>query len=57
MVLGNVPTANAYAKPNPPQAITTGTLTTIGGTAHENMSPYLAVSFCIALVGIFPPRP
>ncbi len=24
--------------------------------AHENMQPYLAVSFCIALAGIFPSR-
>ena len=23
---------------------------------HENMQPYLTVPFCIALVGIFPPR-
>lgn len=23
---------------------------------HENMSPYLAINYCIALVGIFPPR-
>lgn len=57
MVFGNVPTANAYAKANPPQGIASGTITSTGGAAHENMSPFLAVSFCIALVGIFPPRP
>jgi microcystin-dependent protein len=28
----------------------------VGGQAHENMQPYLTVSFCIALVGIFPSR-
>ncbi len=27
-----------------------------GGQAHENRSPYLVLSFCIALVGIFPSR-
>ena len=27
-----------------------------GGQAHENMQPYLAVSFCIALQGLFPSR-
>lgn len=27
-----------------------------GGQAHNNMQPYLAVSFIIALQGIFPPR-
>lgn len=55
-VFANVPTANAYAKANPPQAITNATLTPVGGQAHENMSPYLALNFCIALVGIFPSR-
>jgi microcystin-dependent protein len=25
-----------------------------GGAAHENRQPYLALNFCIALVGIFP---
>jgi microcystin-dependent protein len=24
--------------------------------AHNNMQPYLAVNFCIALQGVFPPR-
>lgn len=27
-----------------------------GGQAHENMQPYLAVNFCIALQGLFPSR-
>jgi microcystin-dependent protein len=27
-----------------------------GGSAHNNLSPYLCVSFIIALQGIFPPR-
>jgi microcystin-dependent protein len=27
-----------------------------GGQPHDNLSPYLAVSFIIALQGIFPPR-
>ena len=35
----------------------TGTVTNAGGgQAHENMQPYLAVSFCIALQGLFPSR-
>lgn len=42
-----------------------GTLTTMsadnlpvtgGGQAHQNMQPYLAVNFCIALQGLFPSR-
>jgi len=28
-----------------------------GGLPHNNMQPYLTVSFCIALQGIFPQRP
>jgi microcystin-dependent protein len=27
-----------------------------GGAAHDNMSPYLVLNFCIALQGIFPSR-
>jgi microcystin-dependent protein len=35
----------------PPTIANTG-----GSQAHENMQPYLALSFCIALQGIFPSR-
>ncbi|MEA5446014.1 tail fiber protein [Gammaproteobacteria bacterium AB-CW1] len=28
-----------------------------GGRPHENRQPYLIMNFCIALTGIFPPRP
>ena len=28
-----------------------------GGQAHNNMSPYLVLNFCIVLQGIFPTRP
>jgi len=27
-----------------------------GGQAHNNMQPYLAMNFCIAIQGLFPPR-
>ena len=27
-----------------------------GGQPHNNMSPFLALNFCIALQGVFPPR-
>lgn len=43
-----------YATPAPmaPNAIThVG-----GGQAHNNMQPYLALNFCIALQGLFPSR-
>jgi microcystin-dependent protein len=46
---------NVYA---PPQSLTTmnpGTVTNTGGSqAHTNMQPFLALTFCIALQGIFP---
>jgi microcystin-dependent protein len=28
-----------------------------GGAPHNNMMPYLTLNFCIALQGVFPPRP
>jgi microcystin-dependent protein len=35
----------------------TGTILNAGGgQAHDNMQPYLAVNFCIALQGLFPSR-
>jgi microcystin-dependent protein len=35
-----------------------GTLSVTGGSQpHNNLMPYLAVNFCIALQGIFPARP
>ena len=33
------------------------TNSTGGGAAHNNMPPYLTMNFCIALQGIYPPRP
>ncbi|MCB1057055.1 MAG: phage tail protein [Acidobacteria bacterium] len=34
-----------------------GTVTNVGGSqAHDNMQPYLALNFCIALQGLFPSR-
>lgn len=34
-----------------------GTTTNVGGgQAHDNMQPYLALNFCIALQGLFPSR-
>ena len=52
-VLGAV--ANLY---NPPQSLTSllpATITNVGGSqAHLNMQPFLTLSFCIALQGIFP---
>jgi microcystin-dependent protein len=39
------------------QAMAAGSVTPVGGgQAHNNLMPYLTISFCIALQGIFPPR-
>ena len=44
---GYSPTANTAM--NPASILPTG-----GSQAHDNMSPYLVLNFCIALQGIFP---
>src|SRR4051794_5097381 len=58
-----VPTGNVLASPlnlsyRTPDALvpmTSGTVANTGGSqAHLNMQPFLTLSFCIALVGIFP---
>jgi microcystin-dependent protein len=47
--------SNMYAPPASLTAINPGTITPTGGSqAHLNMQPYLTLSFCIALQGIFP---
>jgi len=62
---GNVPTpANNLLADTPSQiyapatnltSLTPGTVTSVGGSqAHLNMQPFLTLSFCIALQGIFP---
>jgi microcystin-dependent protein len=44
-----------YAAAGSLQAMAANALSNVGGSqAHENMEPYLTVSFCIALQGIFP---
>lgn len=49
------PLNNAYHSPAALTALQPGTVTNIGGSqAHLNMQPYLTLSFCIALQGIFP---
>ena len=46
---------NMYAAATNLVAINSGTITNTGGSqAHLNMQPFLTLSFCIALQGIFP---
>jgi microcystin-dependent protein len=47
--------ANVYGPPNALTSLIPGTTTNVGGSqAHLNMQPFLTLSFCIALQGIFP---
>ncbi|MDZ4812660.1 MAG: tail fiber protein [Pseudomonadota bacterium] len=46
---------NAYAPPQSLTALNPATISNVGGSqAHLNMQPFLIISFCIALQGIFP---
>lgn len=47
--------ANSYTSPSNLVAMAPGSITNLGGSqAHLNMQPFLTLSFCIALQGIFP---
>jgi microcystin-dependent protein len=53
-VLGVVP-GRIYTDPANLTSVTAATITNTGGSqAHVNMQPFLALTFCIALQGIFP---
>ena len=46
-----------YASANPTKTFAASSISPTGGSqGHENQQPYLALSFCIALQGIFPSR-
>lgn len=48
---------NVYADPAGLRPMANGTVLNVGGgQAHENMQPFLALNFCIALQGLFPSR-
>jgi microcystin-dependent protein len=48
-------TANPYSSNAPNGSMNPLAVTTVGGSqAHLNLSPFLTISFCIALQGIFP---
>lgn len=55
-LLGQVP-SQIYSLNGTNTALASGTVANVGGgQAHENMQPYLAINFCIALRGLFPSR-
>jgi microcystin-dependent protein len=46
---------NAYHAPAAPVALRAGTVANAGGSqAHTNQQPFLTLTFCIALQGVFP---
>lgn len=48
---------NLYADPTDLTSIVSGSIANVGGSqAHNNMQPYIAMNFCIALQGLFPSR-
>jgi microcystin-dependent protein len=48
---------NVYGNPTNPVQLRVGTVANVGGgQAHNNMQPFTAVNFCIALQGLFPSR-
>ncbi len=50
-------TNNVYAPPTNLTALRPGTVATTGSSqGHQNLQPYLVLSWCIALQGIFPSR-
>jgi microcystin-dependent protein len=46
---------NLYTLPSNPVSLVPSSISTVGGSQpHQNMQPFLTLSFCIALQGIFP---
>lgn len=54
MLAGSAP-SEVYGSASSLEAMHSSTISTVGGSQpHTNMQPYLVLSFCIALQGIFP---
>jgi len=56
-MLAGVPTFAYRTKVTNPMTLLPASVTNVGGSqAHQNMQPFLTLTFCIALQGIFPSR-
>lgn len=56
-VLANTGSETIYGDPGNLVSLNSNTISsTGGGQSIENMQPFLAIEFCIALTGTFPPR-
>jgi microcystin-dependent protein len=54
-VVGQIPGGNVYIQDQASVALNNQSLQPVGGSQpHENMQPYLTISFIIALEGVFP---
>jgi microcystin-dependent protein len=54
-LVSNTATISLYANENPNNNMNGGAILPVGGSQpHENMQPYLGISFIISLFGIFP---
>ncbi len=56
VVLGTSVGASLYRDSGGAQMASAAVTSSGGGQPHNNLQPYLAVNFCIALQGVFPPR-
>lgn len=57
-MLSQAVTAIYAAANSTPQALASGSMAITGGSQpHENRQPSIALQFCIATVGLYPPRP
>lgn len=57
MVFARSNSGNAWAAPSSLVPMSPGMINPTGGNGpHNNMMPYLAFNFCIAIEGVFPPR-
>ncbi|MBD2843901.1 phage tail protein [Paenibacillus sp. IB182496] len=55
---GTTPATRPIYEANANTTMSAGAFAPAGGSQpHNNMQPYSVLSFCIALVGIFPPKP
>ena len=54
---GNATSGSVYSTANPDSTFNQGFVSSQGGSQpHNNVQPYLTVTFCIATQGIYPPR-
>ncbi len=57
LTAGGVGGITLYATPGPMTPLAPNAIPPVGGSQpHNNLQPYLTMTFCIALQGVYPPR-